>query len=141
MTGVQTCALPISGLNRLWVRFFLLAVFATMYVRDHGRPEFHKALGVDPTDYDFTVFRITSEISRQVFPLTLDIDNPKFRAGLDRLCEFGEGMAAARARGGIANQAKRLLLAGAAAIAFAQLYLLPARGNALPEHVRLQPAW
>jgi magnesium-protoporphyrin IX monomethyl ester (oxidative) cyclase len=131
----------LTGLNRLWVRFFLLAVFATMYVRDHGRPEFHKALGVDPTDYDFTVFRITSEISRQVFPLTLDIDNPRFRVGLDRLCALGEQMAAARAEGGIANQAKRLLLMGSAALTFAGLYLLPPKGNALPESVRLQAAW
>jgi magnesium-protoporphyrin IX monomethyl ester (oxidative) cyclase len=131
----------LSGLNRLWVRFFLLAVFATMYVRDHGRLEFHKALGLDPTDYDFKVFRITSEISRQVFPLTLDIDNPKFGAGLDRLCQLGKEMAAAQAEGGLANQAKRLLLMGTAAITFARLYLLPAKGNALPENVRLQPAW
>ncbi len=131
----------LSGFNKLWVRFFLLAVFATMYVRDHARPYFHEALGIDPSDYGFRVFRITSEISRQVFPLTLDLDHPSFRAGLQRLCRLNEGMNAARARGGVFGRVRFAALTAGAAATFVRLYLLPVKDNALPAKSRLAPAW
>ncbi len=131
----------LSGVNRLWIKFFLLAVFATMYVRDHGRPAFHAALGLDPTEYDFQVFRITSEICRQVFPLTLDLDDPGFRAGLDRLFAVTQAMGRARAQGGVIGRVKRVGLTAAAGLTFARLYLRPAPPHALPASIRLQPAW
>jgi magnesium-protoporphyrin IX monomethyl ester (oxidative) cyclase len=131
----------LRGLNKLWIRFFLLAVYATMYVRDHARPEFHAALGLDPTEYDYTVFRITSEISKQVFPLTLDIDHPAFRAGLERLSAIARAGARARAHGGVRGALKRAGLAVAGVATFARLYLLPTKPNAIPREVRLAPAW
>jgi magnesium-protoporphyrin IX monomethyl ester (oxidative) cyclase len=131
----------LRGHNKLWIRFFLLAVYATMYVRDHARPAFHTALGLDPTHYDYGVFAITSQCTRQVFPFTLDIDHPVFRSGLERLRRIGVAYAEARARGGVLGGLKRAGLAVMGVATFARLYVLPTRSNALPRKVRMVPAW
>jgi magnesium-protoporphyrin IX monomethyl ester (oxidative) cyclase len=131
----------LSGGNRLWIRFFLLAVYATMYVRDHTRPEMHAAMGFDATDYDLGVFRITSEISRQVFPLTLDTDHPAFVAGLDRLCDWSRAFDAARSRGGLVGLLRQGWCAAGAALTFARLYLRPVKRHDLPAQVHVAPAY
>jgi len=131
----------LRGLNLLWIRFFLLAVFATMYVRDHDRPLMHAAFDMDPTEYDFTVFRITSEISRQVFPFCLDLDNPKFHAGLERLRLLALAAAAAKSRGGLIGTARRVGCAVGAFVTFTRLYFLPVIHHTLPSQVRMAPAW
>jgi magnesium-protoporphyrin IX monomethyl ester (oxidative) cyclase len=131
----------LQGANKFWIRFFLLSVYATMYVRDHARPAFHKALGLDPTDYDYRVFRICSEISKQVFPLTLDIDNPAFRTGMERLRRRAEALSDVSARGGILAPLKKFGLALSIGAAFVGLYFVPVVDNDMPETVRLAPAW
>jgi magnesium-protoporphyrin IX monomethyl ester (oxidative) cyclase len=131
----------LAGMNRLWVRFFLLAVFATMYVRDQARPEFHKALGIDPVVYDYKVFRLTSDISRQVFPLVLDLDNPVFHRCLERLSDINRRMHALGSRKGPLAMMQRAGLAAMAAASFGRLFILPTKVNHLPEASRLQPVW
>ncbi len=131
----------LKGLNKLWIRFFLVAVYATMYVRDHTRPELNMALGLDPTAYDFDVFRITSEISRQVFPFELDLDNPQFHICLERLSRIRAASDAAKARGGVFSLIKRAGLAAAAVVTFGHLYILPTKQNSIPERVLMAPAW
>ena len=56
------------GINVYWIKFFLTAVYATMYVRDHQRPAFHKALGVDPDWYAHEVFTKTSDTDQADLP-------------------------------------------------------------------------
>ncbi|MTI44855.1 Mg-protoporphyrin IX monomethyl ester (oxidative) cyclase [Roseibium hamelinense] len=131
----------ISGRNKYWIKFFLLAVFATMYVRDHARPAFHKALGIDINDYDMKVFRLTSEISRQVFPLELDLDNPKLLAGFKKLERINQAICAADERGGAGGWIAKKFHMFRAGLSFAGLYLLPTKANEIPATSRLHPVW
>lgn len=131
----------LSGANRLWIRFFLLAVYATMYIRDHRRPAFHAALGLDPTEYDYKVFNITNEIARQVFPVELDVNDPKFRALMERLRKRADRIEAAKAQGGVGGLLGRAAWTLAVGATLAELYFMPAKHNAAPARVRLSPVW
>ena len=130
-----------SGRNVYWIKFFLTAVFATMHVRDHQRPAFHAALGVDPDEYGHEVFRKTSEITKQVFPITLDIDNPRWTRGLRRLQKANADIAAAKKRGGAGGKLAQLWGTARAGLAFTGLYLIPAKTHQLPASTRLEPAY
>jgi magnesium-protoporphyrin IX monomethyl ester (oxidative) cyclase len=130
-----------SFANKLWIKFFLTAVYGTMYVRDHQRPEFHKALGVDPDWYAYEVFEKTSEISKQVFPMTLDIDHPRWQPTLERLNRASVQVAQAKQQGGVGGMIKRIGGMAKAATAFAMLYAIPAIKHDVPEQTRLEPAY
>ena len=85
--------------------------------------------------------RITNEITKQVFPLTLNLDDPRFRAGLERMRRISLAIEAIKMRGGVLGPLKRLALGLAAGVTFARLFWLPATPNALPRDMRVAPAW
>ena len=112
-----------------------------MYVRDHMRPAFHRGLGVDIDEYDMRVLRLTSEISKQCFPLALDFDNPALVEGLRRMERINQRAQAAAATGGIAGRIGKAFWGLAAGVNFLRLYMIPAVPNTLPATSRLQPIW
>ena len=76
--------------SKLWSRFFLLAVFATMYIRDLGtKRDFYGALGLNAREYDQFVINKTNETSAKVFPVVLNVYDKSFYKRLDRIVENG----------------------------------------------------
>jgi len=64
--------------SKLWCKFFLLSVFATMYLNDLQRSDFYNTIGLDTRKFDKHVIRKTNQSSANLFPVILDVDNPKF---------------------------------------------------------------
>jgi magnesium-protoporphyrin IX monomethyl ester (oxidative) cyclase len=130
-----------SFTNKLWIRFFLTAVYSTMWVRDHARPHFHNALGVDIDWYDQEVYRKTSAIARQVFPVELDIDHPAWLPGLRRMDRALRRVDAGRHERGMGGWWKRTTGMAAAGLTFARLYLIPVKKTVPPVSPLLKPAY
>ncbi|MDJ1185431.1 magnesium-protoporphyrin IX monomethyl ester (oxidative) cyclase [Roseofilum casamattae] len=70
---------------KLWCRFFLLSVFATMFLNDLQRSDFYASIGLNARDYDVYVIEKTNETAGRVFPVMLDVNDPEFYQRLD-LC-------------------------------------------------------
>lgn len=94
-----------------------------------------------PKEYGRQVFRITSEISRQVFPLEIDIENPRFFALLERLLKISDDAAAAQAKGGLSARISKATSGLKAGWVFLQLMMMPAKSNELPANIRLAPSY
>jgi magnesium-protoporphyrin IX monomethyl ester (oxidative) cyclase len=130
-----------SGMNVYWIKFFLTAVYATMYVRDHQRPAFHKALGVDPDWYAHEVYTKTSALTQQIFPITLDIEHPRWQRNLERLYKPNIQIAEAKSAGGPGGFLGNLAGSAKAAMAFVALYTIPAKKHQVPAVTRLEPSY
>jgi magnesium-protoporphyrin IX monomethyl ester (oxidative) cyclase len=75
---------------KLWMRLFLLMVFATHTLTVHERAKFYHALGLDPTEFDRAVIRQTNETAARAFSVVLDTEHPAFYARLQRCSDLNQ---------------------------------------------------
>jgi magnesium-protoporphyrin IX monomethyl ester (oxidative) cyclase len=111
---------------RLWCRFFLLSVFATMFLNDIQRADFYQALGLDAREYDIHVIRKTNETAARVFPVMLNVDHPEFFARLDTCTANNEKLAAIANSNapGVVKWMKKIPLYASSVIELARLYFM-----------------
>lgn len=98
----------LQGVNQRWIRFFMLAVYATMYLNDSRSRKFYQALGLDWRDYDQKVIRLCNDICTQVYPVTPPIDDPRWFKNLDDAIVHDEAARALDAKGDLFSKAKAL---------------------------------
>lgn len=79
---------------RLWCRFFLLSVFATMYLNDIQRSDFYASIGLNAREYDKEVIEKTNDTAGRVFPIILDVKNPEFYRRLEACVKTNEKLTA-----------------------------------------------
>lgn len=112
---------------RLWCRFFLLSVFATMYLNDVQRSGFYAAIGLDAREYDKYVIEKTNETSGRVFPIILNVTHSEFYQRLD-ICTQNNQKLSAIASSNTANFwqfFQKLPLYLSNGWQFLRLYLMP----------------
>ena len=83
----------------------------------------------------------SSAIARQVFPVELDIDHPRWIPGLRRFDTAFNDMAAAKKAGGIGGALRGLAARARMLTAFVGLYTIPVIRSTPPANVRLEPSY
>jgi magnesium-protoporphyrin IX monomethyl ester (oxidative) cyclase len=79
---------------RLWCRFFLLSVFATMFLNDIQRTRFYESLGLNTREFEYEVIKKTNETAAKVFPIMLDVEHPEFYSRLEVCIQNNEKLTA-----------------------------------------------
>ncbi|NMF67013.1 magnesium-protoporphyrin IX monomethyl ester (oxidative) cyclase [Brasilonema octagenarum] len=73
---------------RLWVRFFLLSVFATHTLTVLERASFYHSIGINAYQYNIQVIEKTNETAARAFPVILNTDHPEFFRRLEECSDI-----------------------------------------------------
>eukprot|EP00249_Psilotum_nudum_P010672 c22692_g1_i1 orf=781-2082(+) len=79
---------------KLWSRFFCLSVYVTMYLNDCQRTSFYEGIGLNTKEFDMHVIIETNRTTARIFPAVLDVENPAFKARLDKMVERNQKLCA-----------------------------------------------
>jgi magnesium-protoporphyrin IX monomethyl ester (oxidative) cyclase len=110
---------------RLWSKFFLLSVFATMYLNDLQRSDFYSTIGLDSQQFDQYVIRKTNQSAKTLFPVILNVDHPDFFKLLDECSAANDNLCKAEKEGSL-NLFMKLSNYFTMASGLIKLYFLPA---------------
>jgi len=110
---------------RLWSKFFLLSVFATMYLNDLQRSDFYSTIGLDSQQFDQYVIRKTNQSAKTLFPVILNVDHPDFFKLLDECSAANDNLCQAEKEGSL-NLFMKLSNYFTMASGLVKLYFLPA---------------
>ncbi|WP_421654325.1 magnesium-protoporphyrin IX monomethyl ester (oxidative) cyclase [Leptothermofonsia sp. ETS-13] len=124
---------------KLWMRFFLLMVFATHTMTVHERSGFYQALGLDATEFDRQVIEKTNETAARAFSVVLDTQHPSFYRRLQQCSDLNQQILAIHqsTRPQFLKRLRKVLLQLAIAGHLLRLYLLrPVNAQAIWGTVR-----
>uniref|UniRef100_A0A7T7BWB2 Probable magnesium-protoporphyrin IX monomethyl ester [oxidative] cyclase n=1 Tax=Poterioochromonas malhamensis TaxID=88167 RepID=A0A7T7BWB2_9STRA len=114
--------------SKLWCKFFLLSVFTTMYLNDQLRDSFYTSIGLNTKIFDKYVIKKTNQSAKSLFPVILDVENPKFFTLLDICSEMNKKLFSEELKKdlGIVVFFKKLFYLSFIVTAFAEIYFMPA---------------
>lgn len=112
--------------SKLWCKFFLLSVFTTMYLNDQLRDSFYASIGLDTKTFDKYVIKKTNQSAKSVFPVILDVENPKFFTLLDICSEMNKKLSSDELKNESSITAffKKIFYISFIIIAFAEIYFM-----------------
>uniref|UniRef100_A0A1Z1MVF1 Magnesium-protoporphyrin IX monomethyl ester [oxidative] cyclase n=1 Tax=Lophosiphonia teges TaxID=2007110 RepID=A0A1Z1MVF1_9FLOR len=125
--------------SRLWCRFFLVSVFATMYLNDFQRSEFYKSIGLDARQYDMQVIRKTNESASRIFPIALNVDKPEFFKYLDLCASDNKRLLQINKESKITikNSIEKMLIYSRIALNITKLYMIkPIKSSNLSKNIK-----